>query len=256
MTTLEALGLLAAALCGGALNSVAGGGSFFTFPVLLWAGLGPVAANVTSAVALWPGSVASTWAYRRELRKESKGLWALSLASLVGGGLGAAFLLRTSDATFAKLIPWLLLGATVLFAASNRLVPRLQRLIGPRAPWPGWLPLLQGLIALYGGYFGGGMGILMLAAYALCGMTDLHAMNARKSLQGAVTNGIAIIAFVAAGKVNWQAGLLMTSGAIAGGWGGAVLARRVDGRRVRPLVVAVGALLTLWFFWRSLQVHE
>jgi uncharacterized membrane protein YfcA len=250
----SALLLVGAAGLAGALNSVAGGGSFFTFPALIVLGIPPIAANATSTVALWPGSLASAFAYRRELREHREGLPWLSLVSLVGGSLGAWLLLRTGDTTFARLIPWLLLTATALFAASGLLVPRLRarNALVPHGSWRRVAGVaVQLAIAIYGGYFGGGIGILMLAAFALAGQTDIHVMNARKSWLGALMNGVAVVTFTCAGAVRWHEAAIMVLGAIAGGYGGARLARRVDPRLVRRLVVASGSALTAWFFLRS-----
>jgi hypothetical protein len=240
------------ALCGGALNAVAGGGSFFTFPVLILLGVPPIVANATSTVALWPGGVASAVAYRRELGRRRAGLIALSLASLAGGGLGAWLLLWSGDVTFARLVPWLLLTATVLFAASGPLVARLRAADRPALPPNRWIlgAIVQLAIAVYGGYFGGGMGILMLAAFALSGMPDVHEANARKSWLGALINGVAVVTFIAAGKVRWAEALIMVVGAIMGGYGGAALARRIDPAPVRRFVVGAGLVLTVVFFLR------
>lgn len=257
MTPGSALLLVGSAALAGALNAVAGGGSFFTFPALILLGVPPIDANATSTVALWPGSLASALAYRRELQGNPQDLGWLSLVSLAGGSLGAWLLLRTGDTTFARLIPWLLLLATALFAASGPLVPRLRAwrerdLAKPPQPTPRVVgPAVQFAIGIYGGYFGGGIGILMLAAFSLAGQTDIHVMNARKSWLGALMNGMAVVTFALAGAVRWPQGLLMTVGAIAGGYGGARLARKVDPRAVRWLVIASGTALTAWFFWRT-----
>ena len=253
MTPGHAALLWTSACLAGGLNSVAGGGSFFTFPVLVLLGVPPIAANATSTVALWPASLASTAAYRRELLRRPEGLLTLGVVSLLGGAIGAWLLLRTGDTTFARLIPWLLLTATVLFALSGPLGPRLRALHpAEHSPWRRiGAPVLQLAIAIYGGYFGGGIGILMLAAFALAGMQQIHEMNARKSLLGALMNGVAVLTFTAAGAVRWPEALVMVVGAVVGGYGGATLARRVDASKVRGLVVVAGALLTVWFFVRA-----
>lgn len=251
MTLADALVLCGAAAAGGALNSVAGGGSFFTFPALILAGVPPVAANATSTVALWPGSLASAAAYRQDLRKLRRLLLPMGLASLVGGGLGAWLLLHTRDETFARIVPWLLLIATTLLASSGPLTRALRTLAQPQPEHaPVLLTLSQLLIALYGGYFGGGMGILMLAGLALHGLQDIHAMNGLKSLLGVLINGVAVVMFVAAGAVHWPQALVMIAGAALGGYFGAALAKRVPAARVRWLAVAVGAVLTVVFFWK------
>jgi uncharacterized membrane protein YfcA len=239
--------IIGAAVIGGALNSVAGGGSFFTFPALVLGGLAPIAANATSTVALWPGSLASTWAYRHDVDHMRRQLIQLTIASILGGLLGARLLLWTRNETFAHIVPWLLLTATTLFAVSGRAVAYF-RARNAGALHPGLLIGGQFVIAIYGGYFGGGMGILMLATYALAGLTDIHAMNGLKSLLGAAINGAAVASFVVAGIVEWRPAILMVAGSLAGGYFGARLAKRVDASRVRQLVIATGAVMTLKFF--------
>ena len=252
MTLTLALLALAAAL-GGALNSVAGGGSFVTFPTLVMLGVPPIAANATSTVALWSSSIASAAAYRRDLKGLRDTLPALGALSLVGGGLGAVLLLHTHDQTFARIVPWLLLCATTLFAVSGPLVARLRA--GNRRRPSGatvqiGLGLGQLLISIYGGYFGGGMGILMLGAFALTGQTDIHAMNGLKSILGAAINGVAVCLFVASGIVHWPEALVMAGGSAVGAVAGATLAHRMPVVLVRRLVVAIGAGMSVWFFVR------
>lgn len=252
MTLALAVLALASAL-GGALNSVAGGGSFITFPALVMFGIPPVAANATSTVALWSSSVASAAAYRRDLKGLRHTLPALGTLSLLGGGIGALWLLHTHDQTFARVVPWLLLCATSLFAVSGPLVARLRawNVTRPSGANPKIaLGLGQLLISIYGGYFGGGMGILMLAAFALTGQTDIHAMNGLKAILGAAINGVAICLFVASGIVHWPEALVMAAGSAAGAYAGASVAHRVPVAVVRKMVVAIGAAMTLWFFVR------
>ncbi|HWH08335.1 MAG TPA: sulfite exporter TauE/SafE family protein, partial [Candidatus Thermoplasmatota archaeon] len=193
--------LVLAALAAGALNAVAGGGSFFTFPALVLAGVPAVPANATSAVALWPASVASAAAFREDLKHPRRTLWVLGGVSLLGGLLGALLLLLTPERAFEGLVPWLLLVATLVFAFGPRLTAAL-RARDLRLPLAG-MALVQLLVATYGGYFGGGMGIMMLAAFAAMGMEDLNAMNGLKAILGVLLNGVAIAAFVAGGVVAW-----------------------------------------------------
>ncbi len=233
---------------GGAINSVAGGGSFIAFPALLFAGVAPIPANATNTIALWPGSVASAVAYRRELHDVRRELLPLGVASLVGGRRGSALLLRTSDHTFVLLIPWLLLFATVLFSFG----PALTRKIGGGAEAPLAVGIgAQLFIGLYGGYFGGGMGIMMLAVLSLLGMTDIHRMNSLKAVLGTLVNGVAVVAFVVAGAVAWAPGAVMVVGGIAGGYAGAAIARRVQPSLVRRLVLVVAWAMTGYFFLRT-----
>lgn len=252
MTIVEAGALVLAAMLGGALNAVAGGGSFVTFPALVFTGVAPIAANATSTVALWPGTVASAAAYRAERRARRGLLLLLGGVSIVGGILGAVLLLRTPQATFVRLVPYLLLLATTLFTFGGAIAARLRARVG-KVAGPAWLAtggvaLLQLAIATYGGYFGGGIGVLMLAALALLGMEDMHAMNALKTLLASCINGVAVLTFVLAGAVDWPEALLMVAGAIVGGYGAAASARRLDPALVRRFVILVGFAMTAYFF--------
>jgi uncharacterized protein len=248
--------LFVAAVLGGALNSVAGGGSFLSFPSLVVSGVPPINANATSTVALWPGSAASVGAYRRELSKHDRPFvfW-MSAISLIGGILGAVLLLRTPQATFARLVPYLLAVATLLFAASPTITRRLRaRSVAGQARTLSSVVALsafQLVVAVYGGYFGGGIGILMLAALGMMGMDNIHEMNALKTLLATCINGVAVLTFVLAGIVAWPQALLMLVGAIVGGYGCASYARRVDPRYVRLFVIAVGVAMTIYFLVRS-----
>lgn len=237
------------AFAAGALNAVAGGGSFLTFPALLFAGVAPIPANATSAVALWPGSVASAWGYREDLGGEQRRLVLLGVASVVGGLLGALLLLFTPERVFSGLVPWLLLAATLVFALGPSLTRRVagRHLHMPLAP----LVLVQLVVAVYGGYFGGGMGIMMLAAYAAAGMTSLATMNGIKTVMAALLNAVANVAFIVAGVVAWWAAVPMALGGMAGGYVGARASRKVEARTLRPFIVAVGLLLSAYFFWRG-----
>lgn len=240
--------LVLAAVAAGAQNAVAGGGSFFTFPALLFAGVTPISANATNTVALWPAGLGSAVAYRDELKHDRRVLVPLLAASAAGGLGGALLLLLTPERTFSALIPWLLGAATLIFA----LGPSIQRRFRERAMH---LPLaatvvVQFVVAVYGGYFGGGIGILMLAALCAMGMDDLHRMNALKVLLGLAINGIAIVAFVVAGIVDWPLAILMAAASTLAGYGAARLSKRVDARYLRWFIIAVGAVLTLYFFSR------
>lgn len=242
--------LFCAGLIAGALNSVAGGGSFITLPALIYGGVTPVSANATSTFALWPGSISSAIAYRRELAFGKRHV-VLGAASLAGGLLGALLLVRTSDVSFLRLLPWLMLAAAASFTFGSRAVPRQSRPVTARPAGFAALAGLQFLIAVYGGYFGGGIGIMMLASFELAGMRDIHEMNGLKSVLGATINGLALLAFVIEGIVRWPPGVVMMAGSIAGGWLGASVARRIDRRWVRLFVLAVGWTMTVYFFVRS-----
>jgi hypothetical protein len=241
--------LFAAGALGGALNAVAGGGSFIVFPTLLFTGIPPVTANATTAAALWPAGVSSTYAYRKEIPRERTILITLAIASLAGGGLGAGLLLGTSDETFKTILPWLLLVASVVFSLGPRLSNTKARLRIPLAAGA----IVQLVISTYGGYFGGGMGILMLATYTLMGMTSIHAMNGMKTFLGTLINGMANVFFFLAHKVVLGAAIPAAVGSIAGGWAGAALARRVDAKYVRAFVLVIAWSMTAYFFYSTLK---
>jgi uncharacterized membrane protein YfcA len=235
---------------GGALNSVAGGGSFIAFPALLFAGLPPISANATNSVALWPAALASVYAYRKDIDLGRRTLLVLGATSLLGGLAGALWLLHTPDATFVKELPWLLLGATVLFSAGPRVAKKLQT-SGEARHALVLTAVAQLMISVYGGYFGGGMGILMLAAMPLMGMQNIHTMNGLKSILGVLINGVAVVAFIVGGAVAWGPGLAMIAGGLLGGYGGATLAKTVDPKWVRGFVASVAWAMTAYFFWRA-----
>jgi uncharacterized membrane protein YfcA len=245
--------LFVAAVLGGVLNAVAGGGSFISFPALLFVGVPPIAANATNAVALWPAGIASTFAYRKDIRTPRPVILALGLASFVGGMLGAVLLLLTSDTTFIYLLPWLLLVASALFTFGGLLTKRLR---GARDQGEGRLVLLAGalpqlVISIYGGYFGGGMGIMMMAVWSVMGMTNIHEMNGLKGILGTIINGTAVVAFILAKAVAWAPGIVMVIGATLGAYSGASLARRLDPRWVRWFVGIVAWVMTAIFFVKA-----
>lgn len=254
MTLSSGLFLFTAALLAGALNSVAGGGSFFSFPALLVTGIPGIPANATSTVALWPGTMASAGAYRRKIPASPRILVPLVLASFAGGLAGASLLLHTPQITFMRLIPFLLLGATLLFTFGKKLLrPSFHSRGAPgHAGWQliAAISLVQFLIAVYGGFFGGGAGILMLASLSFLPIGDLHAMNGVKTLLASATNSIAIIAFVLARIVVWPQATLMLVAAAAGGYGGAHYAQKLNPERIRIFVILVGFALSFYFLWK------
>ena len=236
--------VFAAALLAGAINSVAGGGTLLSFPALVWIGRNPIMANATNSVALWPGSFAGMLGFRRELATIQRWLLLLMIPSLIGGAAGAILLLHTSTKTFERLIPFLILGATLLLASQEMITRRFQ----PHQATRGWMAFafsFQLLVGVYGGYFGAGMGILMLAALGLIGLTDLHQMNGLKNLLAICINGVAAIYFAMSGAVLWREGLLMAVASIIGGYGGAKVARRLGRRFMRRFVVAIGLAMTV-----------
>jgi uncharacterized protein len=253
MTLPHAILLFVAALLAGTLNSVAGGGSFFSFPALLFTGVLPIPANATNTVAVWPGSVASIASYWKRLPRSARVLAPLVAVSIIGGIVGAIVLLHTPQATFMSLVPYLFGIATLLFAFGKRLTGKLGQVVKRSGP-PSWpfmvgLTLVQLCIAVYGGFFGGGMGILMLAMLEMIHLEDIHAMNGLKALLGTAVNGAAVVTFIAAKQVEWPQAFLMIVGAVAGGYGGAHYAQKLDPRWVRATVIGVGTGMTIYFLW-------
>ena len=240
-----------AAFLAGAINSVAGGGTLVSFPALIWLGLNSVAANATSTVAIWPGTVGSAWGYRRELGKAEPRFRVLIVPSLVGGLAGALLLRWTPPAIFDKLVPFLILFATLLLMAQETV----QRMLGTgdaeahhSTKWLVGALLFQLGVGIYGGYFGAGIGILMLAALSILGLQDIHEMNSLKVVFGGSINGIAAVYFVWANMVKWQYVLLMAVAAILGGWGGAGTARKMGRTAVRRIVIAIGFGMAISLF--------
>ena len=245
--------LFVAAALGGALNSVAGGGSFIAFPALLFTGVPPIQANATNTIALWTGAVASGGAYRSRLDVPRRVMIPLLAASLAGGLAGAILLLKTPAQTFMRVLPWLTLGATLLFAFGRKLAGGRKSVLEHETTGAALAgaTLFQLCVGVYGGYFGGGMGIVMLAMLATLGMTDIHAMNALKSVMGTVINGVAVVTFIVAGAVYWKQGIVMIVGGTVGGYLGAHYAMKLPQAWVRAFVVLVGTSMTAYFFWKS-----
>jgi uncharacterized membrane protein YfcA len=244
----------AAAFLAGAINSVAGGGTLISFPALIWIGLNSVTANATSTVAIWPGTVGSIWGYRRELRAAEPRFRVLIVPSLIGGLTGALLLRWTPPEFFDRLVPYLILFATLLFMAQEP-VQRKLRTAGTEAHRsPRWLAgavLFQLAVGIYGGYFGAGIGILMLAALSIMGLQDIHEMNSLKVIFAGSINGIAAAYFIWANMVEWPYVLIMAVGAVAGGYGGAGLARKLGRTAVRRIVIAIGFGMALSLFIRK-----
>jgi uncharacterized membrane protein YfcA len=260
MTPLDALLIGAGGFAAGAVNAVAGGGTFFSFPAMLAVGLPPVVANASNSVALWPGSLTGAWAYRQELARYKRYLLPMGIASLLGGVAGGLLLLAAGDARFSALIPWLLAFATALFAFSPQLSAALKRRRAPAAATTetghgagspiGWG--VQLLVSVYGGFFGAGMGILMMASLAIGGHEDVQHINALKNLLSAVIYSVTVVTFVVAGAVSWPHTLVMLLTASLGGYAGARLARKIQGPWLRRIVIAVGSALSLYYFYRAL----
>lgn len=255
MSSSEIALLFSAAVVGGAVNSVAGGGGFIAFPALLFTGMPPVNANATNTIALWPGTLASSWAYRKTLNRELlKSLLPLIVITFCGSILGAVLLLRTPQTTFLKMVPWLLLGATLLFTFGGRVtswVKQRHSLQGPSRITVIGVALVQLCVAVYIGYFGAGVGFVMLALLTIMGIENIHSMNGMKTVLATCGNGVAIVMFVLAHAVIWPQALLMIGGAALGGYGGAHYAQKLDQKIVRFIVIALGATMTAYFFWRT-----
>jgi uncharacterized membrane protein YfcA len=249
--------LVAAGLAGGTTNALAGGATFFTFPAMLTVGLAPVIANASNTVALWPASLVAVWAQgRRTVADVRRLVLPLAGVSVVGSAVGAFLLLHTSDRAFLKLVPFLLLVATALFAGSPLILRRLRA----RAP-TGRVRLdpvklaMMALVALYGGYFGAGIGILMLTSLSFMGMGDVHRMNAVKTILAAVINGVSIVVFVLYDTIDWRYAPVMAVASIVGGYYGAVIGRRLPKALIRGFVVAVGLGLAAYYFLKQAGVQ-
>ena len=250
MAQVHQLLVFLAACAGGAINSVAGGGTLLTVPTLIWLGVPALHANATSTVALWPGSLSGAWGFRREMRQADPRVYALIVPSLIGGLTGAILLTITPPDLFERLIPVLILFATFLFMAQERLQHRfnLTAMHHARSHWLSWTMLFQLIVGIYGGYFGAGIGIMMLAALSLMGHTDIHQMNGLKNLLAVAINGIAIVYLLFTDLIRWDDALLMATGAIVGALIGAGTARRAGQTAVSHTVVVVGLAMALAMF--------
>ena len=245
--------LLAAAFTAGALNAVAGGGSFLTLPALVFTGVPPVIANATGTVALLPGYMAGAWGFKDDMASPpGLSMKQVVLLSLIGGSAGAALLLFTPDATFRKVVPWLLLAATAMFAFG----PQLRAWAAGKnathaAPSVAKAAVGMLVVAIYGGYFNGGLGILLLALFGLLGQTQLNAMNGMKNLVSALLTAIAVTIYAVGGIVQWEQALVMMVAATAGGYGGARVARKIPAHILRWGIVATGLVMAGLFFARG-----
>ena len=240
-------------MLGGALNAVAGGGSFVAFPALLFTGVPPIPANATNTVSLWTGVVASGGAFRERLDVPRKVMIPLLITSFIGGVAGAILLLKTPAHTFLKVLPWLMLGATLLFIFGRKLSRGRASSIAHDATMAAIVgaSLFELVVAVYGGYFGGGVGIVNLAMLAAIGMTDIHAMNALKSVLGSAINGVAVLVFIIKGAVYWPQAMVMIVGAIIGGYFGAKYSLQLPQKAVRVFVILVGLGMSAYFFAKA-----
>lgn len=254
MSLHHAMLLFAAAFGAGILNAVAGGGTLLTFPALISMGLDPKVANATSTIALWPGLAGSLWGYRRELQAGRPFMVQLGLVSFLGGILGTFLLIKTPSPTFARLVPFLILFATLLFTLQEP-VTRWLRVRSTQEGKTGgawWISAvaIQFLAATYGAYFGAGNGILILAALGLLGINDIHVANSLKIFLAICLNIVAIIGFTLAGLIAWQPAVVMATGALAGGYFGASIARRLSRTLVRAIVIFIGLAIGILMLYR------
>jgi uncharacterized membrane protein YfcA len=250
----QAVLLFLAAAIAGTLNAIAGGGSFISFPVLLFTKVPPVQANITNTVALWPGLAASTVAYLKRLNAPARVLTPLLITSVAGGWAGALLLIKTPQRTFLHLTPWLLLGGTALFAFGNQI----RAIAGKSAviddlhgiSWNAItiISFLNLLVAIYGGYFGAGIGFMTLGMLAALGMRDINAMGAIRTLLAVAINAAAVVTFIWAREVLWPQCIIMIVGALTGGWFGAHYAQKADPQKMRYLIIGVGIVMTAYFF--------
>ena len=250
----QAIVLFFAGLIAGTLNAIAGGGSFISFPTMLLTGVPPIEANATNTVGLWPGLAASGVAYLRLLKVPPR-LLVPVLVTSAGGGLGGALLLlHTPQHTFQHLIPVLILFATLLFMFG----PRLRAMAGRSAviqdlrqlSWPSItaFSIANLAVSVYGGYFGAGIGFMILAFMAAIGMHEVHTMNALRTVTAAVINAAAVVTFIVAGAVYWPQCIVMIVGSLTGGWFGAKFTQRADPRKLRQFIIALGLVLSVYFF--------
>jgi len=255
VTPIQLSALVASSVGAGAMNAMAGGGTILTYPTLLFLGESAIVANATSTIALWPGAAASMWGYRRDVSDHREWLKTLLVPSLVGGAIGSVLLLKTPEKSFERLAPFLILFATLLFLVQGA-VARSSSAHSERPRSRGRFAaalLFQLAVAIYGGYFGAGIGILMLATLGFLGLGDIHAMNGLKNFFGMCINAVAAAYFILRGAVAWPAALVMVGGAIAGGYGGARFARRIGKEKSRAAVVVIGFGIAALLFLRSLS---
>ena len=250
------VGLFVAGIVAGSINAVAGGGTLISFPALVGIGEAEIVANATNTAALWPGSLSSAVGYRKDTAVDRGILIGLLIPSFIGGALGAIILVITPPNVFKVIVPFLVLFATLVLVSRNFLTRRIgERLTvtEDHKTTAGriWGFFFQLFIATYGGYFGAGMGILMLGSLSIMGMRDIHKMNALKTPLQAVINMTAFVLFAIKGLVSWPSALVLCIGAITGGYGGARLAKRVDPKILNACIVALGLIVSVWLFYKA-----
>ncbi len=252
MTLLEISTFFLASAAGGAINSLAGGGTFLVFPILTMMGMSPFQSNIMCTIALWPGAISSAFGYKKELTVEKGRLFRYVLASIAGGVLGAELFLHTSELAFERMVPWLLLSATLIFTFGRKGISWMNQFsaeLTPERLLAG--VMLQFIIAIYGGYFGAGIGILMLAMLQLMGMHNIHQMNALRTILGSTINGVAVVVFCFSGGVDWNIAPVMVLGAIIGGYVGAKMALKVSPEAMRHVVSVMAFSMTAYYFYNK-----
>jgi uncharacterized protein len=247
MTVISVLVLFSAGLLSGIVNAIAGGGTFLTFGAMTLAGLPPISANATSSIVQFPGYITSALAYKREIAREWKAILILSAISVAGAFGGALLLLSLSNPSFKSLVPWLLLVATALFAAGPKLKPKVEAEHPPNSPIG---IATQFIVSIYGGFFGAGMGIMMLASLGLATGGEYHRLNAIKNFLAIVIAAVAIVVFTAGGAINWLYAIVMLPGAGLGGYLGVYAAKRIPQVWLRYAVIAVGLFLAVYYFFK------
>ena len=247
---LEFFVVFLAGLAGGALNAVAGGGTFLTFPALVWLGVPPVMANATATLCALPGYFGSTWAFRNDFKAEGPlGLRAIIAVAMAGGLTGSLLLLVTPGNLFTEIVPWLLALATLLFALGPWLLAQLRRRGATAGAMVSGLMIF--LVSAYGGYFNGGLGIMLLAAFGLIGFTNLNAMCGLKNLLSSLLSLVSAVTYASAGLIAWDAALVLAIGTMVGGYLGAHYARKITRTDLLRLgIVAIGCVMTVVFFLR------
>jgi len=257
MTLTETAVLAGTGFLSGLMNSIAGGGSFLAFPVLMFLGLLPINANATSTVALWPGTLSTMIAYHQELWLQKKRLPVLITLSIIGGAAGAITVLHISNDSFIRVVPYLLLIATLMFTFRPQIINwirarahRSDEEVSVSQLFIFFTFCLAFILSVYNGFFGAGFGIMMLAALGLMGMHHMHEMNAVRSCCGLVSNTVALIIFIVSGLVSWPHVFFMAGGAVIGGYGGAKMARTMPPDHVRRMVIILGWGMTTYFFWK------
>jgi len=243
--------LVAIGFTAGVSNAVVGGGTLFTFPVILSVGLSPVIANATTTVALWPGTMTSARAQVQELKRTRTSLTPRVIGATLGGVIGALLLLASGDELFFKLVPWLLAVATALFTFSRPIVRRIAKVSGSNRSNQPALITMEFVASIYGGYFGAAIGILLLASMALAGEHDMQRANAQRNFLVCFINGIAAAIFVVSGVVDWTVALIVMAGSIAGGYVGGRIARRIPSEPLRHIVTTAGIIFSVVYFVRA-----